>query len=474
MASNKKNYSSFNNVTFIIADIIVAIIGWTLIYQFRNYLLYHEYLGDFLKIDINYWKGILVIPFFWFVLYYLFGSYSNVYYKSRLRELFDTMWQSTIGCLVVFFAIFLDDPQDNISYYYYVLIFYFLIHWSLTYISRLFLINIIKKQIHNGTIQFNTLLIGNNGFAHKFYNETKDILRLKGKIYKGYISTKFGSDSEIPSLPKIGELEDLGKVLDVHQISSIVIGIEKNERIEILRLLELLSYYDVDISIKADMIDILTGSVKVKDVHDEAFIEIDNNLMSKFQLNLKRLMDVTVASLGIIILSPLLLFIAIRVRLSSAGPIIYSQERVGRGGVTFKIYKFRSMYHPAEEDTPLLSSKNDPRITHWGNYMRKWRLDELPQLWNILKGEMSLVGPRPERQYFINLIKEINPLYLHLHKVKPGLTSWGMVKFGYAENVNEMVARMKYDLVYVENASISLDIQIIIRTFSIIFSGKGK
>ena len=189
---------------------------------------------------------------------------------------------------------------------------------------------------------------------------------------------------------------------------------------------------------------------------------------------IKRIYDILLAGIGTIILFPLILFTAIILKLSSKGPLFFLQERAGYNGKSFMIWKFRSMHISAEETGPQLSSDEDKRVTAWGKIMRRWRLDELPQVWNVLKGDMSIVGPRPERKYFIDQIVKSHPEYLNLLKVKPGLTSMGMVKFGYAENVEEMTERMQYDLYYIENASLLLDITILLQSIKVVLAGKGK
>lgn len=188
---------------------------------------------------------------------------------------------------------------------------------------------------------------------------------------------------------------------------------------------------------------------------------------------MKRALDIIISILVLVLGFPLYLFTAIMVKRSSKGPIFYKQERIGQFGVPFNIYKFRSMYTDSEVTGPQLSSENDSRITPWGHTMRKYRLDEIPQFYNVLKGDMSLVGPRPEREYFIKQIVKIAPHYIHLQKVKPGITSLGQVKYGYAQSPEEMAKRLKYDILYIENMSIYLDIKILFYTIRTVISGEG-
>lgn len=407
-------------------------------------------------------------------LHFLSGAYDGIYQKTTITEFFRTAIVSLIGSFLLLFFFILKNPQSNNANYYKEYFALLVPVFFLTIISRLIFLDVIKKQLAAHKVFFKVLLIGSGKNALTLYDAFTGSNQKSGYAITGFLNTN-GNGVQLPQhINKYSNLNQLAEVITIEKIEEVIITVEKQERELLTKILQQLSDKDVNIKITPDAVDIITGAVQTSNVMGVPLIDVHGGVLSSWQKNVKRFVDVVFSLIALIGLSPLILYAAIRTMLSSKGPVLYFQERIGYKGIPFTIYKFRSMVQDAEREGPALSSHDDPRITKWGRVMRKWRLDELPQLINILKGEMSLVGPRPERKFYVDQIVLQHPEYNYLFKVKPGLSSWGMVKFGYASSVKEMIQRMPYDLMYVENVSLLLDARIMILTLVILLKGEGK
>lgn len=413
---------------YILADFISSELVWLCFLMFR-WTVYEgrmKMLDDVLVPAFDFWPPLVVYPFVCLLVYYLSGYYLRPFQKPLWREFLRTLISAVIISLFFFFVIIIDDKVDTYNRYLVSLWALFTFQFVLSYIPRLTITLLTRRR--------------------------------------GVIRTQ--------TVHSMAEAEQLQS----GEQDEVIIDLPKNysDR-ELYALIARIYPLSCAISVVPRIHDMLTGAARISHLDRPSLIRITDHHMSDAELCIKRTFDIISSLAGLLLLSPLLALIALQVKLSSKGPVFYTQERIGQYGLPFRIYKFRTMIDHAEADgIPTLTHDNDPRITGVGRWLRKYRLDELPQLWNILRGEMSIVGPRPERPYFVEQIMAEAPYYCLLYKVRPGLTSWGPIRVGYTDTMEKMIERLNCDVVYVENMSLLLDLKIIFFTTSVILHGKGK
>lgn len=472
-----KNRRQTEIVLYRFSDWLMAILSWIIFFYYRKKIEQPSVTISEAFSDEKLHLGLLIIPLCWIIFYSLFDKYTDIYRYSRLGTLRRTFILTLVGTLFLFFTVMVDDTSLNHSTYLKPFAVLFSLHFLLTAFSRLSLLTWAKQRLRSGKIRYRTLMVGGGAVAAELYSLMDENSKIVGYDFVGFVDSESNSSNALSEkLKYLGDVNNINSIITDHHVEEVIISKDESQKWKLKDVLDqLYNLRDrVLVKVSSSLYDVMLGKVKMTHIYDAALIEIDQELMSKSTRLMKRSMDVIAAIILIVLCLPLFIFLAIKVKLSSPGPLLYTQERIGKDGVPFDILKFRSMYVDAEKKGPQLSSDYDPRITPFGRIMRKWRLDEIPQFFNLLNGEMSLVGPRPERQFFIDQITKQEPLYRHLLKVRPGITSWGQVKFGYASDVGEMLKRLKYDLIYLENMSLSLDLKILFYTALILYQGRGK
>lgn len=407
---------------------------------------------------------LLLFPVFMLGIYCVSGYYINVVSKSRVREFLNSVCCVAIGSIIFFMVVLLNDVLPRRIHNYELLLTLFGCLFIPVSCSRFLLTSLIKSHFSRRSHPQRLLMVGEGDDLDALRREA---LR-SGKEIVATIPPADGLEGNTDQAH-----DYFRRQLDKYQADGFILSLSALTQDKWMRIICELYLLECPIIVLADDYRLLTSKVVYDNLMGEPLMDISSMTLPETSVAVKRCIDVVASAVGLLVTLPVMAVLGILVKLGSKGPIIYSQERIGYHRIPFRIYKLRSMKVDAEEGGPALSAENDPRVTRIGRFMRKYRLDELPNLWNVLRGDMSLVGPRPEREYFLRQMREAAPYCVLLHQVRPGLTSLGMVKFGYAASVEEMLSRLKYDLLYIQNLSLSLDLKIVFYTLRTIAKGEG-
>lgn len=458
---------------YILSDYLAACLAWCVFNVIRFYTIPLNSslpsLGAYFSMRTVI-IGQLAFPLMMVCLYAVSGYYNRAFFKSRLEDVLNAFSISLIGAVIIFFAVLFNDMiPDRLSNLEMTAMVWLLIGGA-TSLERVCITRMAAQKIWKGEISFKAIILGVPDKAAALAKDLHDKYRSMG-----FSVTAFATPgAEVPaamSLPTF-DMADIKRITDSGAAAFIIIPDDLPVE-QTLQLINSLLPSGKGVYVTPGAHHFLASRARTSAVAGEVLIDVSRSNIPDSTRNLKFLGDLAVSGIALLVLAPAFAVIALLIKLDSTGPVFYRQTRIGYKKKPFSIYKFRSMYTDAEASGPALSSANDPRITPLGRVLRKYRIDELPQFLNVLRGEMSLVGPRPEREYYLKQIVARAPQYNLVHQVRPGITSWGMVKYGYAKTVDEMLQRMKYDLVYVENVSFSVDAKILFYTVSTVVTGKG-
>ncbi len=418
------------------------------------------------------WIGQIAFPLLMMFLYYESGYYRTILGKSRVNELFQTLFTTLVGTIVIFLIALINDVTHRRSIDYEMIGALWILMFGCVYLFRLCVTTISAGNIHKRKWGFDTLIVGTPESASKLKDKLDSMTRSMGFRIVGFVNPCDDMKAAESTLP-VYQLDQIENIVKQHDISRLIVIPHRSGQQSTIDLLNALITLGLPIYVTPLMQHLITSRPRFFNVAGEPLINITETSASDSTLSIKRTLDIIVSVLAIVVCIPLFIVIAIAIKCDSKGPVLYFQERIGYLKKPFKIIKFRTMTVNAEAHGPTLSSQGDNRITKVGHFLRKYRLDELPQFWNVLVGEMSLVGPRPEREFYIKQIIKQAPYYSLLHQIRPGITSWGMVKYGYATDVEGMIERLKYDIIYMENISVIVDLKILIYTVNTVITGKG-
>lgn len=463
-------------LSYLVADFAGSSVAWGLFYLYRKYFIETRLYGEYFRMELGnkFWLGIILIPLFFVMVYALAGFYSDPLRRSRLHEFGKSLAVTLSAVVLLFFVLILDDAVGHYSTYYRSFSVLFLIQFLLTWVPRFIITSGVSGKIHRRETGFRTIIVGSNGKAVSLLNDIRSEKVPAGNLITGYVSVDGSGGEPLASdVPWLGSSNDLVRLIGREELEEVILALEEDEYPVVEDLVNSICHLNVIVKAIPSMRNVISGHVEAGPIYATPLLRITYRKMPHWQVMVKLVMDYAVALTALVSLSPLMAVLALLIRLSGSGPVIFRQERIGRYGKPFIIYKFRSMDDGAEPDGPMLAVKGDNRITPLGRFMRKHRFDEIPNFINVLRGEMSLVGPRPERRHYIEQIMQEAPYYNRVLAVKPGITCWGQVKLGYASDVSRMLERLDYDLLYLENMSLYLDLKILFYTLGTIVKGKG-